>query len=521
MIWTVVTLVLLVACANTSGLLLVRMAARREELAIYAALGAGRAWITRRLVTESLLLGLAAGILGLSLAMLFLDILAAVAPPELSRLTDAAIDVRAAAFALVLSIAAATLAGIMPAVRSARDDLSPALRATRSTAARQQRVGGIAVAGQVGLAMVVLLGAGLLVRSFERVMAVSPGFDPSRVLSFSLSPDATYADPQRRVAFFDELLSRLTALPGIEAAGTMSHPPLTGAPLTADVTGPARALASYSVVGGEWFRAMGVPLRRGRLFGAMDRMGGPPVVIVSENFARAMWPDADPIGRRIVVGGTIGADPQPREIVGVAGDVRTSLEADAPFHVYAPYAQNPWPTMGVAVRTAGDPGTLTAAVRAAVASLDRNQALYNARPFDQVVGRVVAPRRFQALIVSLFALLAVALAATGVYTVVAYTVRLRTPEIGVRLALGASRRNVVALALRDAVAWSIAGLAAGLCIALLAARAAEGLLFGVRPTDARTAAVTGSVMIALVLSASMLAAWRAARVDPLAALRYR
>ena len=521
MVWAVVVLVLLVACANTTGLMLVRLAARREELAIYAALGAGRAWITRRVVTESVLLGVGAGILGLSLAMVFVQILAAVAPPELSRLTDAAIDGRAAAFALALSIAAGTLAGILPAVRGARDDLSPALRTARSTGARHQQLGGAAVAGQVGLAMVVLLGAGLLVRSFERVMAVPAGFEPARVLSLSVSPDATYADPQRRVAFFDELLSRIMALPGVEAAGIMSHPPLTGSPLTADVTGPSRALATYSVVGGEWFRAMGVPLRRGRPFGPVDRMGGRPVVIVSDNFARAMWPGADPIGQRIVVGGTIGADPAPREIVGVAGDVRTSLEADAPFHVYAPYAQNPWPTMGVAVRAAGNPGALAAPVRAAIASLDRDQAAYNLRPFDQVVGRAVAPRRFQALIVSLFAALAVTLSATGIYTVVAYSVKLRTAEIGVRLALGASRRNVVALALRGALGWSVAGLAAGLCIGLLSARAVEGLLFGVRPTDTGTIVVTGTLMIGLVLSASVPAAWRAARVDPLVALRDR
>ena len=521
LVWTVVVIVLLVACANTTGLTLVRMAARREEIAVYAALGASRSRIVRRLVTESLLLGAGAGILGLSLAMLFLRILATVAPPDLSRLPDAAIDVRAAAFALALSIAAGTLAGILPALRSARADLSPALRAARPAGRSHQRLGGAVVAGQVGLAMVVLLGAGLMVRSFERVMAVSTGFDPSGVLSLSISPDSAYADPQRRVAFFDEMLSRITALPGVEAAGITSHPPLAGSPLTADVTGPSRTLAMYSVVGGDWFRAMGVPLRRGRPFGRADRIGARPVVIVSENFARAMWPGADPIGRRIVVGGTIGADPAPREIVGVAGDIRTSLEADAPFHIYAPYAQNPWPTMGVAVRTAGNPGALIAPVRAAIASLDRNQAVYNARPFDQVVGRAVAPRRFQALIVSLFALLAVALAATGVYTVVAYTVRLRTPEFGVRLALGASRRSVVGLALRAALAWSIAGLAAGLCTALVAAGAVEGLLFGVGPTDGGTLAATAATMTALVIAASTLAAWRAARVDPLAALRDR
>lgn len=521
MLWAVVVIVLLVACANTTGLMLVRTAARREELAVYAALGAARSWTARRLVTESLLLGVGAGALGIALALLFLSMLVAVAPPELSRLRDAAIDMRAAGFALALSIAAATLAGILPAVRGARADLSPALRAARSIGSTPAGLGRAALAGQVGLAMAVLLGAGLMVRSFERVMAVSPGFDPARVLSLSVSPGVRYADPPRRAAFFEELLARISAVPGVEAAGIISHPPLTGAPLTADVTGPSRALAAYSVVGGDWFRAMGVPLTRGRMFGHGDRMGATPVVIVSSNLARALWPDEDPIGRRIVVGGTIGADPTPREIVGVAADVRTSLEAAPPFHVYAPYAQNPWPTMGVAVRTAGDPGALTAPVRAAVASLDPDQALYNARPFDQVIGRAVASRRFQALIVSLFALLAIALAATGVYTVVAYTVRQRTPEIGVRLALGASRRNVVGLALRDALVWSIAGLLTGLCIALAAGRAVEGMLFGVRPTDAGTIAVTGAVMTALVLSASMLAAWRAARVDPLAALRDR
>ena len=521
LVWAVVAMVLLVACANTTGLMLVRGAARREEIAVYAALGAARSWIVRRLVTESLVLGGAAGVIGLALGMLFLSLLAAVAPPELSRLTDAAIDARAAGFAVLLSVVAGTLAGILPAVRGARDDLSPALRAARSAGAFPGGLGRAALAGQVALAMAVLLGAGLLVRSFERVMAVAPGFEPARVLSLSVSPDARYADPQRRVAFFEALLARISAVPGVEAAGIMSHPPLTGAPLTADVTGPSRTLAAYSVVGGEWFRAMAVPITRGRMFGPADRMGATPVVIVSRNLARVMWPDADPIGRQIVVGGTIGADPAPREVVGVAADIRISLEADPPFHVFAPYAQNPWPTMGVAVRTAGDPALLAAPVRAAVAALDPSQAVYNARPFDQVVGRAVAPRRFQALIVSLFALLAIALAATGVYTLVAYTVRLRTPEIGVRLALGASRRSVVGLALRDALVWAVGGLVAGLCAALAAGRAVEGMLFGVSPTDAGTVAVAAAVMIALVISASMLAAARAARIDPLAALRTR
>jgi putative ABC transport system permease protein len=520
MLWGVVVLVLLVACANTAGLMLVRTAARREELAVYAALGAARSRIAARLLAESLLLGIPAGIVGLGLGVLFLAMLAAVAPPELSRLSEAGIDVRSAAFALVLAIVAGTLAGLLPALRGARADLSPALRAARSTAAHRG-LGRAALTGQVALAMVVLLGAALLVRSFERVMAVAPGFDPARVLSLTVSPGARYPDPHRRVAFFDDLMTRISALPGVEAAGIMSHPPLDAAPLTADVTGPIRAIASYSVVGGEWFRAMAVPLRRGRLFGPADRAGAQPVVIVSENFARAMWPDADPIGHRIVVGGSIGADPAPREIVGVAGDVRTSLDADAPFHVYAPYAQNPWPTMGVAVRTVGDPRAMAAPVRAALAALDGDEAVYNARTFEQVVGRSVASRRFQAVIVSLFALLAIALAATGVYTVVAYTVRLRTAEIGVRLALGAPRRSVVGLMLRDALAWSLAGLLAGLCIAAVAARAIEGMLFGVRPTDAGTAAVTSAVMTGLVISASLLAAWRAARVDPLTALRYR
>jgi putative ABC transport system permease protein len=520
MLWGIVALVLLVACANTAGLMIVRMGSRREEIAVYAALGAGRSWIARRLLMETLLLALAAGILGLGVAAILLSTLVAVAPPDLSRLAEAAINLRVAAFGLALSTLAGALSGILPAIRGARNDLSPVLRSARAIGghAGLQRA---AMAGQVALATIVLLGAALMVRSFERVMAVSPGFDPSRVLSLAMSPDARYSDPARRVAFFDEVTARIMSVPGVEATGIVSHPPLAGAPLTVDVTGPSRAIANYSVVGGDWFRAMTVPVRRGRVFTASDRMGAPPVLIISENFARAMWPDTDPIGRRLIVGGTIGADPAPREVVGIAGDVRTSLEADAPFQVYAPYAQNPWPTMSVAVRTTGDPAALIGSVRSAVASLDRDQAVYNVRPFEQVVGRAVAPRRFQALVVSLFALLAVVLSATGVYAVVAYAVTLRAPEIGVRLALGASRRSVVTLALRDGLAWSVAGLFAGLALALAAARAIEGLLFGLRPADAPTFAAAGLLMASMVIAASVAAARRAARVDPLVALRGR
>jgi putative ABC transport system permease protein len=262
-----------------------------------------------------------------------------------------------------------------------------------------------------------------------------------------------------------------------------------------------------------------VALLRGRAFAPGDSMGAPPVVVISENMARLVWPGGEALGRRLVVGGTIGADSAPREIVGIARDVHSSLEAAPPLQIYVPYAQNPWPSMSVAVRTSGDPAAWSRSVRAAVSALDPDQAVYNVRPFDQIVARAVATRRFQMLIVSLFALLALALSATGVYGIVTYTVRLRTREIGVRMALGAPSRSVMLLAVADSLIWSAAGVVAGVFVAALLTRVLAGLLYEIHPTDPLTFASAAAGATAIAAIGATLAARRAIAIDPLTALR--
>lgn len=310
------------------------------------------------------------------------------------------------------------------------------------------------------------------------------------------------------------------------SAGFVSHPPLVGPRLSVDFTVAGRDAArspampaSYSAVGGRWFETMGVPIVRGRACAPEDAAGSPPVIVISDNLARLLWPDGDAIGHRLIVGGTIGADATPRAIVGVAGDVRGSLDAPPPRQIYVPYAQNPWPSMSVAVRTSGDPLQWSRAARAAVSTLDPDQAIYNLRPFEQIVSRAVATRRFQMSIVSLLALVALALSFSGVYGVVAYSVRLRTHEIGVRIALGAPRQSVLLLAVRDSMVWSIAGVAAGGIVASLATHALAGILYDIGPTDPLTFAAAAASTCALAAIGSALAARRATAIDPLDALR--
>jgi putative ABC transport system permease protein len=529
--WGAVALVLLIACANTASLMLARSASRRQEISICRALGASRARLAARVLSESLVLALAGGVLGLPLAVALLKVVVTLAPPDLPRLDGIGLDLPVLIFTGCLATGTAVLFGFLPAARSSRGDLSSDLRAGARGA-----VGGVmhatlrhlAVSCQVGLTLVVLVGAGLLVRSLARVASIDPGFRADRVLTMSVSlPDAKYGDPRRRVEFFNQLLQRTGALPGVEAAGLVSHTPLAGATLAADVSvegGPAApaistVLANYSVIGGDWFAATRIPLVRGRSFTDRDVMGTAPVVIINARLAARLFPNADPLGRRLVVGGSLGADRTPRDIVGVAGDVRVSLEQDPPDQVYMPYAQNPWPTMSVMVRTAGDPSQSAASLRSAVYSLDPDQAVYNVRPLEAVIARAVAARRFQVFVLSLFAAIAVMLAATGVYSVVSYGVRQRRQELGVRLALGAGKADLVVLVVGDSLRWAAAGLAGGGILAFFAARLLAGSLYEVLPTDFVTFAGAFVAAGFVVLLGSTVAARAALRIEPLAALR--
>jgi len=529
MLWGSIGLVLLIACANTAGLMLARVAARRQQIAICRALGAGRGRVIGELLSESVILVGIAAALSLPLAYGILAALVAIVPPDLSRFADARIDPRVVAFSLLVAIGAAAIIGLPAALRGARDDLSPLLRSGRWGAWGDAVLRRAALAGQLALAVIVVLGSSLLVRSLQQVLAIDPGFASAHVLTMALAPDAKYGDPPRRIAFFDAVIGRVAAVPGVEAVGITSHPPLASAGLVADVfiadgqplaaRRPADAIANLSAIGGDWFAAMRIPLRAGRWLGRDDGPGTAPVVVISGNLAHRLWPGQAATGKRIFVGGSLGSDPRPREVVGVAGSVRTNLESDAPFQVYVPYAQNAWPTMSVAVRTSGEPAALAGAIREAVRRVDAGQAVYNLAALDQITARAIAPRRFQAIVVSLFAVFAIVLAAMGSHAVIAYAVRQRTTEFGVRLALGASRRSVVLLALQEGMRPALLGIAMGSCIAVPVVRGMRTLLFSVRPADPASLAVTLASVFAVVLAASLASGIRAARIDAVKTLR--
>jgi len=526
LLWGSIGLVLLIACANTAGLMLARVAARRQQIAVCRALGAGRGRLIGELLAESAILAGVAAALSLPLAHAVLAWVVSIVPPDLSRFADARIDLRVTLFSILVAVAAAMVIGLPAALRGTRDDLSPLLRGGRWGGGGDATLRRAALAGQLALAVVVVLGSSLLLRSLQQVLAIDPGFTSAQVLTMTLAPDATYSEPARRVAFFEAVMRQAAAVPGVETVGITSHPPLASGPLVADVftaaPGARRspdAIANLSAIGGDWFAAMRIPLRAGRWFGSQDGAAGAPVVIVSENLAHRLWPGEAATGKRIVVGGSLGADPRPREVVGVAGSVRASLEAEAPFQVYVPYAQNAWPTMSVAVRTAGEPSAFAGPVRDAIRRVDAGQAAYNLAPLDRITARATAPRRFQAIVASLFALFAIVLAAMGSHAVIAFAVRQRTTEFGVRLALGASRRSLVMLALHEMVGPAAIGIVAGLAVALPAVRGMRTLLFSVRPTDPASLVFAVAAVSAVVLAGSLSSGLRASRIDAVKTLR--
>jgi putative ABC transport system permease protein len=521
LLWWAVALVLLIACANVAGLMLARAGSRRRDAAIRRAIGASRARLVRSVLSESVLLSSVAGVFAVPIAVGLMALLVRAAPPDLARLADVGIDARVLAFTAALSVATGVVFGMVPALRASREDLSPLLRAAGMPESGVPRLRQAAVAGQLAVAVVVVVCAGLVGRSFLRVDELAPGFDATGVLTMALSPDVKYPNPAQRLAFFDDAIGRVRAIPGVVDAGAISHVPLAGGALIADVAGSGeeatrsqpKLLAGYSAATGGWFAAMRVPILRGRVFDDRDTAAGPAVAIVSRNLARRLWGDADPIGRQIIVGGTLGAVMAPHEVIGVAGDVRALLEAPPPYQVYVPYSQNPWPTMNIAVRTAGNASAWGPQVRTAVAALDRDQAIYNLRSFDEIFRRATATRRFQALVLWIFAAVAVLLAGVGVYGVVAYAVRLRSSEIGVRIVLGASRRSIFGLAMTESLPWCLGGLAIGAAAAGIVSRMLSSMLFGVAPSDPLTFAASTSALAALATGACAAAARRALAVD--------
>jgi putative ABC transport system permease protein len=519
-----VGLVLLVACANVANLLRVRAAARAREAAVRVALGASRRDLTRWLCSESIVLALAGGLAGVLLAFWGVGLAKSVLE-GLPRGVEIAVNARALVFSLAVSLAAGVLSGLVPSSLLGRQPPVDALRGVGPRATSRRGAAGVLVIAEIALTLMLLVGAGLLLQSFTRLTHVPVGFRPDRLLTMRVSlPTSQYADSSALRSFMTHLISRLESLPGIaRAAATMALPPTitTMAPYVAGdqpmVAIGERPVGQWSGVTPGYFETMGIPLIEGRLFTGRDDERAPLVVIVSLNCARRVWPGQSPIGKKLLVGRFPGF----AEVVGVAGDVKNNGLANEPLPaMYTPYAQRPWAAMQFALRVeGGDPLALANAVRAAVLEIDRDLPITRVETMDAALSDSVATARLMTALLIVFAIVALVMAAAGLYGVISYTVAQRTQEIGVRVALGAEPRSVIRLIAVDGLKLTAIGMAIGTGASLAAGRALRSVLFAVSPADPATYAAVLAIFAATACAALVVPARRALAVDPLVALR--
>jgi predicted permease len=532
-----VAVVLLIACANLANLLLTRLLARRGELALRSALGARRSDLVRRLLCEATVLALAGGLLGLLLAHFGVRVLLLLGPASLPRSSEIGLDPSVIAFDLALSFAAGMAIGLFPALQGSGRGLAEGLRGSGregSGVRRSGRARAVLVASEVGLSLVLLVGAGLLLRTLRGLQAVDPGFDPRNLVTAQLSlPRNRYRTPESIARYAERVTERLAALPGATrvAASSLNPPSSWRANIfflvegNGDLDRSKAPLANYRAAVPGYFRTLGIPVRAGRELDAHDSARGVPVALVSETLARQRFPGKSPIGAHLTIDDADGW--RSVEIVGVVGDVKhAGLDAEGSADVYVPYAQTP-PDVSVwlanifcvAVRTDGDPRRLIPAVRREIRALDPDVAVASIRPMEEALDASLAERRFQTTLLGFFGAAALALALAGIYAVTAFGVVDRTREIGVRLSLGATRGGILRLLLRQALIPVGGGLLAGAAAALALARLLTGLLVGVASHDAATLAAATTLLAATALAASALPALRATRIDPVSALR--
>jgi predicted permease len=526
---------LLIATANVANLLLARAATREREIAVRGALGAGRGRIVAQLVIESVTLAVLSGLAGLVLAWWGTGAMLAMAPESIPRLEEVRMSVPVFLFALAAASICGVLFGIAPALRASRAPLVETLKdgRRRGSSIGHRRLQRVLVVSEIALALMLSVGAGLMVRSLAELQRVSPGFDPGQLLTFELSlPVTTYREDEKVRSFYDALMQKLEAAPGVRSVGlAISLPPdllqvtdnfmVEGQVLPPNQSAPVGPVV---MVSDRLFATLGVPIVRGRAFDANDEVGRAPTVVINETLARKYLPGVNPIGRRLKIGGPerpIGPKNPWMEIVGVAGDIKYSgLDAPPEPTYYLSYRQNPWNRQFVVVRTASDPSTLASAARDAVASLDKDIPVARVRTMDQLMTASVGPPKFRTVLVAMFAVVGLLLAAIGLYGVISYAVTERTHELGVRIALGADRVAVVRLVLKEALAMAVFGILVGLAGALATTRLMQSVLFGVTSTDAATYAAISVLLLVTALVASYLPVRRATRVDPMVALRY-
>jgi predicted permease len=527
-----VGLVLLIACANIANLLLARATSRAREMAVRATLGAARKRIVRQLLSESAVLGLLGGIAGIALAYWGVHVLTALLPPGLPQPNPIRVDNFVLGFALLLSLLASTGFGLAPALFAANSNLQSSLReggGRSGESSRSRRARWFLAAAEIGLAMVLLVAAGLLLRSFNRLLDVNPGFDVQHVVKAEVSlPRAQYASPQQWLAFSDELLARIHAEPGLQQAAVVVPAPLAdgNVNLAFEIVGvpPISAAesrtANYVSVSSEYFTVMEIPLMAGRLFDQRDVMESPLVALISKAMARTYFPNQDPIGHQL----EFGFPPDrgiARQIVGIVGDVRdVALGADPGPMMYVPFAQAPFPGAVLVVKSGVGTAAITSAIRRGVVALDKDLPVTDIAEMTEIVDASVAQSRFRMRLLALFAAMALSLAATGIFGVISYSVSCRTNEIGIRVALGAKRSQILGMVLRETLTLAAAGLLIGIPASLAAARLLGHMLFGISASDPATLAVVAFALTAVAAAAGYLPARRAVRIDPLLALRH-
>jgi predicted permease len=529
--------VLLIACANVANLMLARAAGRDKEMAIRTALGASRWHIMRGLFTESLLLALIGGVLGVLLAFWASDLFKSAIPAEffdfIPGWKNIGVDFRVLAFTLSLSVLTGLLFGLAPALQASKPDLTAALKDKSSSGfgssggSGKRRLRSALIIAEVTLSFVLLIGAGLMMKSFIRLIVADPGFNAENVLTMELSlPYEKYREAGQREAFYRQLLERVEALPGVESAGAVNHLPLGGSNtstsfLVEGVPEPPPGQdfdGRWRVCSPHYFRALGMTLLEGRAFTDRDRAGAQPVVIVNETLARKYWPNESAIGKRIRFTGDPARNPW-MQVVGVVRDVKHELSLEVTPEYYLPHSQDAWGELVLAARTRGEPTALASAIRGEVLKLDNDQPVSRIRTMEQVSAESVMLQRHSVVALGIFASLALLLAAIGLYGVMSYTVTQRTNEIGIRVALGANPRDVMKLVVRQGMALVLVGVAVGVIASLGLARLIDTLLVDVRPTDPLTFSISGLLLVVVALLACWIPARRAARVDPMVALR--
>ena len=528
----VVGFLLLISCANVANLLLARAAGRRQEIAVRTALGAGRVRLVRQFLTESLLLGLAGGALGLVLAAWGVEVLVALSPGNIPRLEEVGLDARVLAFTFGVSALTGIVFGLLPALSASKADVNVSLKegGTRgSTAgAGARRLRSALVVSEIAITVVLLAGAGLMIRSFSAIQAVDPGFRPERIMTFDFAlPMTKYKEEPQRAAFFEQLTARAAALPGVERAAVIDSLPLSGG---GNVLGfaidgqpplpPEKVQdAEFFSVTPDYFDVMSIHFVRGERLSERHRTDVPDVAVINETMARRYFPGEDPIGKRVNLG-----DPAKVPwitIIGVVGDARTGGLDKEPYpQMYVPAAQFPPRAMTFVARTSGDPAAVAPALRRELAAIDRDLPLYNVSTMERVLSDSISRRRFQMILIAAFAGVGLLLAAVGIYGVISYSVAQRRHEIGVRMALGARAADILKLVVGQGIGLTLAGVGLGLAGAFALTRVLSSLLYGVSATDPLTFVCVSLALLGVALLACLLPARRATKVDPMIALRY-